>query len=93
MDGLLMRGWGHIIPGVSGLSVRSAANERSRSATGVSTPCEAVSTPGDHRSCPQVVGLIKLWKDFQSGDGNLSCPGCADSMKDPQPTSDRPVGL
>ena len=27
------------------------------------------------------------------GDGNLSSPGCAGSMSDPQPISDRPVGL
>ena len=29
--------------------------------------------------------------DLQSGDGNLSSPGCAGSAYDPQQISDRPV--
>ena len=46
MEGFLMRGWELILPGVRWLYVRSSANQRSASGTGVSTPCRAVSTRG-----------------------------------------------
>ena len=34
---------------------------------------------------------MHVWKDFSSGDGNLSSPGCTGSMYDPRPISERPV--
>ena len=49
--------------------------------------------PGDLRFRTRVVGAVDVWKDFSSGDGNPSSPGCAGSMYDPQPVSNRPVGL
>ena len=46
MEVFLMRGWEHIISGVRWLYVRSPANQRSASGTGVFMPCGAVSTRG-----------------------------------------------
>ena len=43
MEGFLTRGWERILPGVRWLYVRSPADERSASGTGVSTPCGADS--------------------------------------------------
>ena len=45
--------------------------------------------PGDLRFRTRVVGAVDVWKDFSSGDGNPSSPGCAGSMYDPQPINDR----
>ena len=49
--------------------------------------------PGDHRSRPQVVGVVYVWRDFRSGDGNLSSPGGAGFTFEPQPIIDRPARL
>ena len=49
--------------------------------------------PGGFRFCPLIVGVVDTWKDFQTIDGALSCPGCAGSMYEPQTISGRPVGL
>ena len=49
--------------------------------------------PGDLCFRPQVFGVVDVLKDFLCGDGNLSSPGCAGSMYDPQPISDPPVVL
>ena len=51
-----------------------------------------VFDPRDHCFRPRVVGVVEVWKDFQSGDGNLSSRGAL-ALYDPQPISDRPVGL
>ena len=45
--------------------------------------------PGDHRFRPQVVGVVDVWRNFLSGDGNLSSPGGAGFILEPQPISDR----
>ena len=52
-----------------------------------------VDPPRELRFRPRVVGFVDVWKDFRSGDGNLSSPGCAGSMFEPKPISDRPMGL
>ena len=49
--------------------------------------------PRDHRFRPRVVVVVGVWKDFLSGDGTLSSPGCAGILYEHQPTSDRLVGL
>ena len=49
--------------------------------------------PEDPPFRPQIVGVVKVLNDFFSGDGNLSSSECVCSMYDPQPMSDRPVGL
>ena len=48
--------------------------------------------PGYFRSRPPVVG-VDAWKDFRFSDGALCSPGCAYSMLEPQPISDRPTAL
>ena len=48
-----------------------------------------VFDPGDHRFRPQVVGVVDVWRNFLSGDGNLSSPGGAGFILEPQPISDR----
>ena len=46
---------------------------------------------GDHRFRPRFVGVVHVWKDFGSGNGNLS-PRAAE-LDEPQPIIDQPVGL
>ena len=46
IEEFITRGWKLILPGVRWLYVRSPANQRSASRTGVSTPCGAVLTRG-----------------------------------------------
>ena len=49
--------------------------------------------PGDHLICLRVVGVADIWSDFLSGDGIISSPAGTGLFLDPQPVSDRPVGL
>ena len=51
------------------------------------------TAPGYPRTHPPVVGVVHVCKGFSSGDGNLSSPRYFGSIYDPQPVSDRPVGL
>ena len=57
MEGYVVRGWETIIPGARWLFVRSPANQRSDSGSGVSTPCGAVLTRGIIVFVP---GLLEL---------------------------------
>ena len=60
-----MRGWEHILPGVRLHYVRSLADQRSASGTGVSTPCGAVLTWGITVFVPRLSDLyIDVWRDF-----------------------------
>ena len=67
MEGFLMRRWEPILPGVRWLYVRSPANQRSASETGVSTPCGAVSTRGITVFVPRLSELKRY--------GRISNPG------------------
>ena len=58
--GFLIRRWEPILTWVYWLYVRSPANKRKASCGGIGTPCCAVFYPGDHRFCPQVVGVVKV---------------------------------
>ena len=61
--------------------------------------------PRDLRFRPQVVGVVEICKDFQSGDETQSFPSAATSalargatlaarwLYEPQPISNQPVGL
>ena len=94
MEGFLIRGWELFLPGVHWLYERSTANQRSASGPGVSTPFGAVSDRGITVLVPRLSEMyMYVWKHFSSRDENLSSPGCAGSIYDCQPISDRPVGL
>ena len=53
--------------------------------------------PGDLCSCPRVVGVVEIWRDFSSGDKTLSFPGAAGRRRRPgcggTPTSTKGVTL
>ena len=94
MEGFLIRGWELFLPGVHWLYERSTANQRSAGGPGVSTPFGAVSDRGITVLVPRLSEMyMYVWKHFSSRDENLSSPGCAGSIYDCQPISDRPVGL
>ena len=40
--------------------------------------------PGDNRFRPRVVGVVEVWRDSSSGDGNLSCLGAAGPLRWPE---------
>ena len=40
--------------------------------------------PGDLHFNPRVIGVVERWKDFRSGDGNLSSPGAARRRRWPE---------
>ena len=74
MEVFLMRGWEPILPEVRWLFVRSPANQRSTSGTGVSKPWGVVSTRGSPfsspgcRSCKSMEGfLIRGWEPILPG--------------------------
>ena len=91
MEGFLIR---RIYPPRGALALRkilsqSAIGQRDRVFHTVWDGIDA----GDLRFRPQVVGVVKVVKDFSCGDGKLYSQRCAGSMYDPQLISDRPVGL
>ena len=103
IEGFLIRAWQVILSGCGGTSTlpeeqRSPrAGYRIASRSAISQSGLSLRTlrggvdPGGHHIRPQRVRAGHVWKDFSSGDGNLSSPGCTDSMYDPQPIIERPV--
>ena len=87
------------------LAPRAPANEQSPSGVGVSTPCGAVSPPGDLRfhprcwSCSGIDGCpTRGWELIISGCGGTSAMAqgatlAARWLHEPQPISNYPVGL
>ena len=90
IEGFLLRGWELILPGVRWLYVRSPANLRWASGTGVSTSCglfrpggPSFSSPG-YRSCNGVAGfVIGGWKPILPG----VCWLCVRSPANQRPAS------
>ena len=72
MEGFLMRGWDHILPGWHWL------DDLRTPGWGFHTVRGGID-PGDHRFRPRSVTSIDVWKDLWSGDGILSSPSGAGS--------------
>ena len=49
--------------------------------------------PGDLHVRLRVVGVVNVWKDYNAGMRTYPHRGALTLMYDPQPISDRPVGL
>ena len=105
MEDFITRGWEFILPGCGGTSAlaRGAAlaarwlhelQPISNHSVGLGFhTLRGGIDPGNLRVRPRVVGVVEIWKDLLPEDGNLSSPGCAGSMYDPQSISNRLVGL
>ena len=88
MEGVLIQGWDIILPRCSATSLSRGATLDSRwlhepqpisdyaVGLGLYTVRSGID-PGDLRFRPRYVGVMEIWKDFLSGDGNVSSPGAA----------------
>ena len=56
------------------------ANQQSPSGLRFPHPARGGIDPGGLPLHPRVVGVVEIWKDFWSGDGNLSPPGCQSAI-------------
>ena len=64
MEGFPIRGWEPILPGVCWLYVRSQPiSDRGQWGWGFHTVRGGFDA-GGHRFCPQVVGVIDVWRDL-----------------------------
>ena len=104
MEGFLTRGWYYpprlrrdLGVGPRGNSRRALApgaptNQQSPSGVRVSTPCGAVSTPGICVVVPALLELSMYGRISDSGIGTYPSRRAL-ALYDPQPSSNRPVGL
>ena len=67
MEGFLIRGCELILSGVRWLYVRSSANQRSASGTGVFYTVRYCFDPGDLRCRPKIVGVVKVLRISDPG--------------------------